>query len=569
MRIDDLTFVFRRWIKDDQGEALRRMKAAERRARTCRAQEFNEGASAMRSLACSATPTVCLGQSRDFDGLPFPLLLPLAQMKTGGHMLFTGATGSGKTALAIVLLAQLLARDPWRATEIIVEPKRDLAPFIRDVLVPSLVASLPEKAAEALATRFIALNVFDPGSVVPFQILTPDPTLTINEQAFEVTTSFTRTVGLRDIGPLQETTLRLAFTVGIDLGLTLQEVLRFLGDEMYRRTLVPSIRHAEARDYFERRFTRERPSGIAALQNRLAALLAVPGLSRLLGGAGMVRFPSLLNGYVTVIDLSGAPAGMREVQRFIGELMIARLVRAAFARRVTQETLPVGLWLDEFQDIVTPELASDAERVFAQARSQRCFLRILHQSGAQFTDANFLRILRSQSNFHAVFRSDEQDARYLEPFLPVLQDGARTDTAEPFSDPEARAARRALLEVVPRLPDRTFLWWDKRQPYPAILAAPPTYPFARVRETAAALPPVLRNFFRSGVVEKVTEMPAVPPSPQQEPQPVDGCPEAPSPRPPAAEVRMTRPSNQAVESQGSQPTQPLRSRTIPRRIRLG
>ena len=549
MRIEDAAFAMRRILRSDRSQALSEMMRGEHRIRAAYRARYDQAAVAMRSLRQDAAPCIVLGQSVDCARKSHDVRLRQDDAAGCGHMVLSGVTGGGKSALALVMLMQLLALAPYTASQIVAEPKRDLSVTIRDTLIPFLVASLPHEQAVALASRFIYLDVFDPQSTVPFQVLTRDPTLSIEEQAFEVTSSFVRTVGLRDIGPLQETSLRFANLAALDLGLDVAGVVKLLRDEAFRRANVPGIAHEAARDYFERQFPRERASSLASLLNRLDSLLAVPGLRKLLTAPGMLRFPDLLDHRVVIIDLGGAPAGMREAQRFVGELMIARLVRSIFARPVTHHTPPVGLWLDEFQELLTPELASDAGRVLALARSKRCFLRVLHQSGAQFSDSSLLRIVRSQSDFHAVFRADEQDAKYLESFLPALRDPTTSFDGSEDHESKDRSARRALLEKVPHLPHRLFFWLDKRQPYPAILTRSATYPFAEARRVADALPERLRAALRTGAIHEVTEYP----QPRERPVPPNDA--------TAATHRIEPPVTDRL--------QPYPTPPAPRRIRLG
>jgi hypothetical protein len=65
---------------------------------------------------------------------------------------------------------------------------------------------------------------------------------------------------------------------------TLQDVLRLLSDQSYRRSIVRSLRNETAKTFLEKEFERftfgYRADGIAPIQNKIGAFLADPLLHR-------------------------------------------------------------------------------------------------------------------------------------------------------------------------------------------------------------------------------------------------------------------------------------------------
>lgn len=488
----------------DQEEALRVVDADDDHDRAVRQAVAEQAPREMAALGARRGPTVTLGTSIDLEGQTFPVLLPRDEVRGGGHWLITGATGSGKSYLALALLAQLLRRRS--AGIVVVDMKGELSQILREQALPALVASLPEADAARLLRRIAVVSPFDERATPPFQVLARDPTLPIELQAHEVASSFGRTIG-RDLGVLQAGVLKYALLAAIDVGLCFTEVPQLLQDAALLRGVVERTRLPEVRAYFAERFPRERAGSLAALLSRLDSLLMYPTLRRMLSARGMIRFDRLLERAVTVIDLGGAPAGMRELSAFFGQLIFQKIVRATFARRVGPETLPTTIMADEFQEMLSPEIAADFERFLTLARSQRVFLWCLFQQAAQVEKVSpvLLRILRTNTNYQLMFRSSLEDAKAMSHILPVT--GVVPKERPGFPDPRTPPVmltpdeeRKILVEQVPHMPDRLFWFWNRRRPYGAILTKSPTLSVKDMQARAAKLPRELAAFVRHGVL---------------------------------------------------------------------
>jgi hypothetical protein len=229
---------------------------------------------------------------------------------------------------------------------------------------------------------------------------------------------------------------------------------------------------------------------------------------------GMIRFDRLLEHAITIVDVGGAraPAGMRELQQFFGQVLFQKLVRAIFSRRVDQGTPPVTILADEFQELVQPDIANDFERVLALARSQRCFLWASFQQAAQVEAVSpvLMRVLRTNTNTQVMFRSSLEDARPLAHIMPVT--GQLRRDADGFPDPRnplplvpVEEERRMLLERVPSAPDRVFWLWLRREQHPAILATSPVLRLEGMRQRAQSLDPAVCALVARGVLASSPE----------------------------------------------------------------
>jgi hypothetical protein len=459
----------------------------------------------MRALGRGGAPALTLGTSLDPAGRSFAVRLPEEEARGGGHWLTTGATGSGKSYLTLGLLSQLIRR---RASGIVViDMKGELAQLLRTRALPALVASLPDAEAARLVHRIAVIAPFDDSATPPFQVLARDPSLPIELQAHEVASSFGRTIG-RDLGVLQGTMLKFALLLAIDAGLTLPELPQLLQDQAFLRGVVQRTRLPEVRMYFAERFPRERAGSLASLLSRLDSLFMYPTLRRMLSARGMIRFDRLLEHAVTIIDLgTGVPAGMRELSTFFGQLIFQKLVRATYARVVGPRTLPTTIIADEFQEMLTPEIAGDFERFLTLARSQKVFLWLLFQQAAQVEKVSpvLLRILRTNTNYQLMFRSNLEDARAMSHILPVtgLVPKERPGFPDPRTPPVMLTSdeeRKILVEQVSSMPDRLFWFWNRRRPYGAILTKSATVSMNDIEARANTLPREVAALVRRGVL---------------------------------------------------------------------
>lgn len=505
----DLALDFRRRRAQDQDRALERVRESESWREEEAAAARDGAARRMHALRLSGQPTVCFGNAVSSRGESFPVFLSQEETWGGGHWTVTGATGAGKSFLAMALLLQRLRHQAGGL--VVIDMKGELADLFRRIVLPSFIAQVgaqdPEFALE-LISKIAVLAPFDERAVPPFQVLRRDPSLTIPEQAHEVASSFGRTIG-RDLGIIQETVLRYVLQLAIDTGHTLPEVARLLVDDDLRRNALERTRLEDVRHYFAVRFPRERIGSVGALLSRLDSLTMYPGLRRMLSTKGMVRFPALLESAITIIDLGGAPAGMREVPRFLGQLFFRKLVRAMFARRLREDgsTPPVNVVADEFQELLGNDIAGDFAQVLALTRSQRCYLWMLFQQAAQVaaTSPTLLSVLQTNVPFQLMFRANIEDARHFSHVLPVTGQEVREATG--FPDPRQPARlltpeeeRRALVDLVPRMPDRLYWFWHARAEYSTLLVRSPHLDLAGMQRQADALSPELRAAVARGVV---------------------------------------------------------------------
>ncbi len=500
----DLGLSLRSFFFHDGAEALHLANASELARREAEKALANAARREVEALRRSGRPRILLGTALDAHGEPYPVELSEREVTLGGHWLVNGATGSGKTFWTLGMLSQLIAKRPRNI--VVFDMKGELASLLRRVVLPALVASSHDAYARDLIRRIAVIAPFDDTTTVPFQVLTRDATLPIEVQAHEVAGSFGRTVG-RDLGILQQTMLKYALLLAIDVGASFVDVPRILEDRDALRRALERTSLPEVRRYFVERFPRERSGSLVSLLARLDSLLMHPGLRRLLTTPGMIRFDRLLEHAITIVDLGGAPAGMRELGAFFGQMLFQRMVRSIFTREIRANTPPVTIVCDEFQELLSPEMANDAERVLALARSQKCFLWLCFQQAAQVEAVSplLLRVLAANCNYALQFRTEPRDADRFAPFLHARGNVPRATGG--FPDPRERPAvlsaeeeRRRVVDRIPTMPDRLAWFANRRRPYGAFVMKTPVLPLGEMAEEAARLPREVREVIEHGVL---------------------------------------------------------------------
>ena len=319
-------------------------------------------------------------------------------------------------------------------------------------------------------------------------------------------TSFGSTVG-HDLGIVQRTILMNALTLAIETGLTLVEVPRLLQDRTLLRDTLSRSHNEDVKAYFAERFTRERSGSLVSLLARLEEITLNPLLAPMLAAKGMTRFDRLLEHAVTVVDLGGAPAGMSEIAKFFGQLILRKVVRAIWSRRVTRSSPCVTIFADEFQELVGPDMVSDTARLLTLARSQRVFFWTLFQQLAQVAHLSpyLLSVLATNTTFQLQFRTTVDDASRLAHILPVTGrvrrggDGVADIRERPdyLSETEER---RQLVHAVENMPRRLAWFLNRNRTAPAVLLKSATLDLEGATRRAFSLPKDIRAHVARGVL---------------------------------------------------------------------
>lgn len=368
---------------------------------------------------------------------------------TGIHAACTGASGSGKTMLCLGIELQWI-RDGGSLTSIeskgemselvestapaiTGEPVRVLRPFGSPAPPLRLSAAEPgvPREAQALAiARDIASVLEEPLSLRQLRVVTKLAELCIELDAQAHDTPLT-TVADWLANP------------------------QALG-RAAKRSTDPRLRRFAAS-----LASSESQATLQALAARLDVLLLSPAMRAALEAPTCLDFHACYDHGVTPLDLS-APAGCEEAARLLSALLFGRGTRAALGRRVTPETKPALLALDEFAQLAEKGHQRDQlGRLLALARFKKISVLLTFQNPSQLPGP-LMDLVQSCCSIQALFRMAPDDARtYASAFPPP---------AAPIDQSRARAALQRRLSTLER---RDMALWVKHKGLDPVFARSP------------------------------------------------------------------------------------------------
>jgi hypothetical protein len=330
------------------------------------------------------------------------------------HALLCGATGSGKTRLALHLLAEQLRAG---CSVVMLDPK---AETLRHLLhLAHSVGVTPE--------RVTVLSPFLAGAGTPgWNPLDCSPKdgratgLSPSQAAQDLASVLEQSSG--SWGPRMQDLLVNALTVVSAYGLSLFELARLLQRDDYRAGLLAlepppehlrgdALAYGEARDFFLREFASwgraEKAAAIAPVLNKFRELLRNPFLRPLLCArrstldvAGLWQRPGLV-----LVHLDGATLG-DEGARLLGGMLAHQLLRTAMR---ASGPVPVVLALDE-AGVSQQFLGGALSGILAVARSRNLRLLCCCQHLAQLS-GELRTALLANAAVQAFFRLGPEDAR--------------------------------------------------------------------------------------------------------------------------------------------------------------
>lgn len=329
------------------------------------------------------------------------------------HACVCGATGSGKTRLALHLLAEQIRAG---CSVVMLDPKAETVRHLMQLafaagMEPGQVTVLSPHLSGAGAPGWNPLDAAASG-VPPAQA------------AADVVSVLAHSTS--SWGPRMQDLLTNALIVIASHGLSLFELARFLQREDYRAGLLgrplpanaplsagDAVTFQEARDYFLNEFAAwgkaERASATAPVLNKFRELLRSPFLRSLLCArrttldlSGLWRRPGLV-----LVHLDSAALGDEGV-RLLGGLLAHQLLRTAMR---TDGPVPVVLALDEM-GVSEEFVGGAAAKILAIARSRGLRLLVACQHLAQLSDG-LRSALLANTALQAFFRLGYADAKLV------------------------------------------------------------------------------------------------------------------------------------------------------------
>jgi len=283
------------------------------------------------------------------------------------HVYVVGKTGTGKSTL----LENLILQDARRGQGLaLLDPHGDLS--------EKIIKSMSEEQ-RAMTIYINASDPSQPFAFNPLERVSPDK---FSLAASGLLGAF-KSIWLDSWGPRLEHILRHAIMALLEThGSTLADIARLLADKAFRRVVATALKNTQIRNFwlgeYEHYTERLRAEAIAPLQNKVGAFLADPNLNRILTQpqSSIHLRTAMDQGNILIVNLAKGKMG-QDASRLLGALLLSRLCLAAMSRadQPENERRDFIVYLDEFQNYATPELAV----MLSELRKYRLSLVLAHQ----------------------------------------------------------------------------------------------------------------------------------------------------------------------------------------------
>lgn len=321
-----------------------------------------------------------------------------------------------------------------------------------------------------LVQRVVLINPLDPDWVVSF-----NPLEVLAGMAFERAAMFLTDVIVKvwqvdpTSSPRMVWLLTNSFLALSDLGLSLLDLQRWLGDAAWRNGWLSQLSHEQVRSYWQYEFPQRRAEAqvwIAPVLNKIGPLIFDRDIRLMLSGNVRVSWRDILDQQLIV--LVNAPKGVlgEGGSSLLAAFVVANIQKAALARTDADKRPPFYLYLDEFQNYTTAHI----QDILTESRKYNLSLILAHQHLAQLTADEVRSAVINTTGSLQCFRVGHQDAWTLakEIFPGPDYAGRGTDSIpqwlrHPDDHWKYRDWERLAQQLV-NLPDRVF-WFRRRGPH--------------------------------------------------------------------------------------------------------
>jgi Helicase HerA, central domain/TraM recognition site of TraD and TraG len=315
------------------------------------------------------------------------------------HTHIVGATGTGKSTLLLNLITQDIAHGIGVG---VIDPHGDL--------VDEILGRVPERRWDdvvlfdpADADYPVGFNILSAHSDVEKTILTSDLGTVFKRFASSWGDQMTSVLG----------NAILAFLESAEGG-TLLDLRRFLVEPQFRNRVLRTVKDPHVRSWWERDFALLKGSPQASILTRLDTFLR-PKLVRNIVAQkeSRLRFDEILNtGKILLVKLAQGLIG-EENAYLLGAFLVSKLHQVVMARQELRaaERKDFFLYIDEFQNFITPSLAS----ILSGARKYRLGLILAHQDLRQLwsRDTDVASAVIANPSIRVCFRLGDFDAQKL------------------------------------------------------------------------------------------------------------------------------------------------------------
>lgn len=315
------------------------------------------------------------------------------------HMHIIGATGTGKSTLLLNLIAQDIEQGTGCA---VIDPHGDL--------IEKILGYVPRKRMNDV----VLFDPSDPKNPHGINILSAKDEAEKNVAASDLVAVFRRmSTSWGDQMTVVLGNAIQAFLESHRSG-TLIDLRRFLLDNTFRKEFLKSVRDKEVRFFWEQEHQMLRGGTIGSLLTRLDTFLRPKVIRRVVAPSNDLQVGEIMNRRgILLVKLAQGLIG-EENSTLLGTMIVSKLHQAAMARQslAPEKRSPFFLYIDEFQNFITPSLAG----VLSGTRKYGLGLVLAHQEMRQIynQDTGVANSVMSNPGTRVCFRLGDFDAQKLQ-----------------------------------------------------------------------------------------------------------------------------------------------------------
>jgi len=313
------------------------------------------------------------------------------------HMHIIGATGTGKSTL----IANLIIQDCQQGLGLVLfDPHGDL--------VDDVVTHIPENRLRDVVlidpadTDYpVGLNILEAHNDIEKEILSSDLVASFRRLATSWGDTMNTVFGNAILATLES----------MDGG-TLHDLRRFLIEQDYRTTFLKGVHDPSVLYYWHKAYPLLKTNSIGPIVTRLDSFLRPRTIRNIVIQKTGLDFECLINSNkIILVKLSQGLIGA-ENSYLLGSVILSKIHQAAFARQRKAIRNPFFIYLDEFQNFITPSI----KEMLSGVRKYNVGLILSHQDlqQLQHEDGELLNSVLGNTYTRIVFRVGEPDARKLE-----------------------------------------------------------------------------------------------------------------------------------------------------------
>ena len=313
------------------------------------------------------------------------------------HTHIIGATGTGKSTL----IAGMIAQDIEKGLGLmLLDPHGDL---VEDVIAHIPLNRLSDVVLiDPSDNDFpIGLNILQAHNDNEKEILSSDLVATFKRFATSWGDQMNAVFSNAVLAILESST-----------GGTLHDLRRFLVEKEYREKFLQTVKDPSVLYYWYKEFPILKTNSIGPILTRLDTFLRPRSIRNMLIQKDGLDFESLINS--NKIILIKLPQGLigTENSYVLGSLILSKIHQAAFSRQSKIIRNPFFVYIDEFQNFITPSI----KELLTGVRKYNVGLILSHQDLQQLQreDSELLNSILGSVYTRIIFRVGEPDAKKLQ-----------------------------------------------------------------------------------------------------------------------------------------------------------